>query len=527
MNGQKTLGLRLEVTADTSRADKAMKAFADEARKVAGAMGRAGGGVPSPGDAGSAWSRVAAGADRAMSTMQSPVSAFGRPTPVILLGPKVLQVEVVKGLGGKGGGGGGSAADAEKEKEKEKGGLDLFAKLGVALAVLNQLSGSIQATGNVVNDPYLTSQQAGRRLFRGVVPFGGTIQDTVDSISGRKFGMEGADIGGRFRGADVEARMRLAEFNQSNSVRVAGKAGLAEAYARGSAVAPPVVDRSTARGEQEYRDAMKLLPFRQQIAQAERESAVAAKERSAAEGEFVKLTTKENQLRADRQKIERELQRPSNGAGVSRQDLLRRQENLDQEASGLRELRQQARQRVGELRERETGVRGEEAKARLRLDTLGQAEILDERAARGISGAERLGMMNPFQQQAAVDFVKLVKNNNPSFLPPQVVQTALDVAPDATRERLRQAGKASPAFRELQKYAPTDFPAGDPDDLRRRADELRERAAKLEYGIATAVAGDVRREAETLGADIGKMFKDFARDLKNAILKEIRLGRNQ
>jgi hypothetical protein len=399
----------------------------------------------------------------------------------------------------------------------------------VPLAVAKGLIDTGATIATAAHDKYSTNEQLGRRLFRELVPGGGWLQEKVDAFSGRSAAMEEERIKAMKNAADVQQRLELSAFRLRNEPYVAGRSALAGAYARGSAVVPNVYDRSTALGEQAYRDERTLLPFRQATARADRESQVATAERVASEKEYFRVKEKGLGLLRQQAELDRGLKNPrlGEGSGELRERAVRRMENLQAELRGHLEQERQARESLNERRNQESAARGEAERAKVREQLLGKAEVLEHRAERAETGARRLGLMTPWDQQRAAFLVEHVTRHGPRSVAPHMLSEALSIAPDAVGKVVENYGAGTDAYRRLNRAAPTDFPLGRPAELRREADELKSQAGKAEYSIEARVAGEVDRVARTLGADIARIFQRFAQQTKNEIETRVLVGRNQ
>jgi hypothetical protein len=390
-----------------------------------------------------------------------------------------------------------------------------------ALAVGHLVQATTETARDVFN-PYVTSGQAERNAFRNFAPFGGRVQDLVDALSGRTGRMQAADVQGRFGAAEVGFRSEVAGMQLGLNPILAGRSQFAGAFNRQQAVLPPVVDRTTGLGEREFREASRLVPLKQQVLQAERQTAAAVGERLQSQIELGKLEQRGKDLQTERFRIERRISQEQ--TGPERLKALRDMENLNQEVQNNANLQKQARQQVYESSVKEAQARGEVERTRIRADLIGRAENLEERAGMAAGTARRLGVMNPIEQAMAVQSVRLLEQYGPQNLPPEIVQQALSIAPEKSGKLVEQAGARSRAFQELREVAPEDA-AGSPEELRRQAAELRQQAAKREFDIDRTVARTVADSGRDLGEFFTATFRSFTDAVKREVENGLRIGK--
>ncbi|AWM38131.1 Outer membrane protein (OmpH-like) [Gemmata obscuriglobus] len=587
---QKQLELRLKVTADVADAQRNLQQLATAAQqthgRAAGPQGF-GGYVPPPGFGapGQPPAPAAGGAVPRPGPFTSAVPAFDRPVPVVIVGPKPLHVTGTGGAGaGPGGGAGGkSAGDKEKERhealltslrnlqlggtvgryEQIKGFGEAAGKLGLpGGALLGRLAGpaaialgALQVAGDageILSDEYTTGEQKGRAAVRKFVPFGETIQSSIDGLTGRKAGMERAEVDYQKQMAEVSARAEKASFDLGYRPEQAGYEARETLLARATPILEGASDRTTAAGEKAFRDRQRLLPIEREEAKLQREAAVATAQRASAEAALGDIQAKRAEAARREQQKGRELGgdgRPllptavsllafgpvthallggrgtydANQSGVSRQRTLYEQAAAGAEAQQLGELEKQARRAVVEARRREAETGRSAGQARVqRLQA--EADILDGDASQAASGAQSLGGMDRFSRANAVRSLQLLQQFGPERMSPRELAEARAVAPQTVAKILEQAGKQTPQFDALRALAPADY-AGDPEELRRKAQEKRDEAAQKELDLDRTLATKVAAAGRDLGKYIGDIIDQIADEIKKGIDRDKRIGR--
>ena len=393
--------------------------------------------------------------------------------------------------------------------------------VGLGLLGANQLGQSAAAIGRAVNDPYTDNLGTGRDLFRSIVPFGSTIQGWWDDISGRNAAFEQADVRNRQRMAEQQGRLDLQSFNLGYNPQQAGLEARARGLAGARSISEGTFDRSTAEGEKAFRDRQRMLPLERESAKAEREAAAAAAQRTAANKELANVEKRQNELVAERKKLERDV---DNTSGAKRQEALFALQRNEEETKAQAGLRRQAAQQSAEAAR-------QAAQAKAASDMVGvrklqaEAGMLEEDAATAAGGARRLGTMDAFDRADAVESLRLLKQFGPEALDPQQVQAALSIAPETAGKVVEKFGAGTAEFRALMKEAPADF-AGDPEKLRQEAAAKRDEAARKELEVEATLA----RSSAEAGRDLGKMVADSFQKVvdaaKNEILTQLRLAKN-
>lgn len=400
------------------------------------------------------------------------------------------------------------------------GGLGRFAA-PAALAYAGV--GATQSIANYAHDPYMTSGQAGRAFFRDVIPFGSRIQSFADSITGRRYGMEAADVQAQKMGLQFGGQQQLASFFAGYNPARAALAERQRQYERGSAITLGPVDRTTAVGEREFREASRLLPVRREIARLEREASVATKERSATESEVIKATNRENDLLRRRQQLAREIARDE-GSGPERQQLLTQFRETSEAVGSAANARREAEERLAAGRLKETEARGAARRGRAELLET-QAGIAEERAGTAAGTARTLGGMNVFDRDFAVAALKAVQQFGPEAVHPEMLSAAQGIAPQTVAKLTEASGTAYAERVGLAKIAPADY-AGRPEELRKQAQEGRDAAERERYAAESEVAAGSVRAGERLGDAVTRAINTTVDEAIRRIDNNKRLERN-
>lgn len=403
------------------------------------------------------------------------------------------------------------------------GGLGQLAKFFAPLLAAQSVVGAASTIGANVNDPYLTEGQAQRRFFRNVMPFGGTIQDTVDNISGRTAGYERAGINSELRRSRTEAEMTGTAFGLQNNPMIAG---LSERNRQMQAASPILmggVDRSTATGERDFREKSRLLPIEREIAKAERDAAVATKERRATEQELYKITSRGNELVQERSRLQDKLAR-GDDAGVKRQETLLRLADNEAAIEANIAARQAGQGAVFAARQREAQAAGTPALARARLSEA-RAENLEERANTASQAAFNLGSQGPFERAKGLQAFKfLQQTGNPDMLPPSMRAAALQFGGAEAQKIVEKFGASTAEFQEGKQLAPSVF--ADPEALRKQAGAARDQAEKDKMAAEAAMSAAGAKAGESLGNTVARVIADMVRAAESRIYTQLKLTKN-
>lgn len=374
-------------------------------------------------------------------------------------------------------------------------------------------------------DQYLTSGQAGRQIFRDVVPFGSRIQGTFDAFSGRAAGFQQEDIASQRRQVFNEFAQRNQALGLSLNPELAGgRARLADLRSTGP-IFGGNFDRSTSAGERSFQESQKLLPIEREIAKASREARASTIERMQVQTELSKIEARGNTLIRERVELDKKLTANS-GSGVERQGILRRLEDTNN-AIAANQQQQEAGQ--GQLR----GARGREAEAK-RAEQLqfsaraeARAEILENRAATSAGHASGLGMMNPFDRARSVDAFKMLQQfrGDLSMLPPDMQGLAMQVGGAGANKLVENFGRGTSEFRQMQKLLPDQY-AGDPEQLRRDAQQARNEAEKLRNEAEQGVTRAGVEAGQRMGDAIGKILLQLEATMIQRIMVTLGLQKN-
>lgn len=377
-----------------------------------------------------------------------------------------------------------------------------------------------------VHDPYITGGQIERQGFRQLAPFGGTVQDLVDAFSGRAAKMQQVDIASKRRDLENQFQDQFSRFTTSYAPRQAGREEAARQAAGFGGIYMPRTDRTTAGGEIQFQEQSKLIPVRREIARLEREAAVAVKERNAAESNFADLTRRSLGLEQTRARLTAQV-RADQGAGPERQAMLRELNDVENQLKRLAEARQQAAEAVAQSREKAgaagaavTKARAEEAETR--------AEIFESRAARSAGRAKQLGLMSPIERQQALQALELAQKYGLDYLPPELKQQALALAPETVGKLAETQGALTPEFRRAQELAPAEFgeKGTTPEDLRQEAAKAREEAESLRVQAEQQFTSSAEAAGRDLAMQIRGMMKTFFDAMKRQIEIDIQTANN-
>lgn len=402
-------------------------------------------------------------------------------------------------------------------------GLPGAAMLGATAGPLGLLRGGVDAAARaapVLNDSFLTGGQKARALFRQA-PLGETIQGYYDAFSGREAKFEKEDYRGGQAAARLQGDMQAQAFRQQFNPQQAGL----ESRARGLAGASPVlegrIDRGTSAGEKEFRERQRVLPIEREIAKAQREAAAATAQREASARELSKIEDRGRALTAERARLEKELAKED--GGPKRLRILNDQDRVKQESDALQSQRQAGAQQLASARQAES-----QAKARVGM---GQAQLLragadraEEEAATSAGGARQLGGMTAFDRARSVSALKALKTFGADALFPDQIAAAQSVAPQAVGKILEKRGASGPEFEELRKLAPEDF-AGDPEELRRKAQQKRDEAERAEMKVEKTIADESAVAGRELGRTIVEAMQKLKQEAVDEVLRSILKGK--
>jgi hypothetical protein len=475
---RKDLELRLRVVADAQQGVQAMNQLAQAAQRVEHAGARA--------------SAALAG---------RPV--IGSPTGAAL------------GLGLGAGGVPGMAGGA--------GGMSFmgFGKAAFGYLAAQQTIERIGNVGGILRDPFTTNTQTARSLFRQL-PLGETLQGAYDSLSGRKANMALEDFRFQQAQAGIPGELREIGYGATSRAQQAGLAARAAGLARSSPILEGYSNRSTALGQREFEEKQRLLPIQRDIARAEVEASAASAERVQAAKELQGIERRSREEAERRVGLERRL--ADTGGGVDRQRVLNEIAESQRRTTGLAELKSAAAERSGAAARAAAEAAYGVGRGRVQ-SSLAQAGILEGRAASAASGAARLGAMDPFERSNALYSLDLLKRYGPDMLSPEQKSAAASLAPQTANKIFEQRGAAAGEFQQLQRIAPADF-AGNPDDLRRRAGELRDDAAKSQLELDRSLADASVSAASEIAKAVTEAMRLISAETVRQIKTELLRGKN-
>lgn len=427
------------------------------------------------------------------------------------------------GLGGIGGRASGYAAMGDGLRTLGFGGLGgMVSRAALPLAAGGAALDTGASAMRAFSDPLATSEQKWRTFARSL-PLGETATSLVDSYTGRAAAMERAKIASDLERPDVQGRLRAGGYSLSSAPELAGRSGLASAYAGSSAVTARLFDRSTARGEVQAREEAMMLGYRRDSAKAERDLAVATSQRVGVQKELNTLNARHTDLGRQRAAIDEKLKEFE--GGPVRAHLLMQKRNILEEQAGVSALKEQALHNLDAARGRETAAEAEKFKAYTRQNLIGRAEVLESRAGRSQATATRLGSMDPFQRAMGMNVLEMVKGGaNLDLLPPEMKALAQQVAPDEFAKMAQAHGEGTAEFRRGHKAGLVGF-EGRASDLYGEADRLRNKAAENEFSIEGKAAEESAKSARQISDVIKKVIQVHTDELRREIEAQLLIGR--
>ncbi len=562
---QKELQLKMNVTANPGEGVRALQQIAAEAQKAEQAVSRViralGGSTGGAGGSLGGAGPQSAGPGRTLPPMSSAVPVFDRPIPVIIVGPKPLPVVGTAGPGGTGSSGaagngappgtaekllgiirnlglggvagyagqiegyGQAAGDAARMLGFKKAGAGIEKFAGRAAVPLALALGAAKAAGEygeIAHDTFMTGDQQNRALFRKFVPFGETIQGSVDGISGRKAAYERADLASRQRAAEASGRVDVAGTMVGLNPELAGHSARAGLLGGASPILEGASDRSTAMGETAFRDRQRMLPLERESAKAEREAAVATAQRVSAGTELVKVENRMAELQNKRSKLQRELEQHGSGAG--RQRVLHQLSETENELQGMGGVQRQARMGVYQSAQQEAEARRAAGMVGVRK-LQAEASGLEEDAAAAAGGARQLGGMGRSKRMDGVNALRRLQTYGPELVGQADLAAAQAIAPQTVGKILERHGAGTAEFATLRDLAPADF-AGDPEELRKKAAAKRDEATKKELDLEREAARAGDAAGRDLGAAMSTMMKTLVESAKREMHNQLLLGKN-
>ena len=380
----------------------------------------------------------------------------------------------------------------------------------VAAAGASVLQG-LEKTGEgyaILQDPYATGTQKTRRMIQELVPGGERAMRLYDQFTGRAAAMEKADVEARKMGIMAQTEAQVSGTQYSERMRFAAVSGSAEAMRAVGPALPPVTNRGTSAGEQEYRDLMRTLPLRQQLVQAERQLRSSTTERVAAEKELTRISERENFLVARRKELEKDVSQK--GSGAERIAALGQIAAVDDQIRAVHEQKQTAIRGVAEQKQNEARAAAEAEKARIREQLLSQAEVMEGRAERMGGRARHLGSMTEAERAIAFEYAKMAKQNGLASLPPEMRAQAVGFLGEEGQFMLEEYGQQTPEFQAAQQLG-----------------------WKRDFGAAGETTGGLRTEAakkraeaeqQSYQADVraGESMVSAVKDLEQVLVSSLR-----
>jgi hypothetical protein len=271
--------------------------------------------------------------------------------------------------------------------------------------------------------------------------------------------------------------------------------------------------RASGEGERQYQEQRRLLPLKKDLARAEREQAVAAREHTAAQAQLGKAVTEVEAATKERARLYKELEEPGRQSGAPREATLQWLGVANQRFQEAQQGRQQATEGVYQSGQRlaaATGARGQSRAAMLQ----GEAEALYTRADTAGDRAKSLARMDPGERAMTMAFAQAAKRLTPEQLAfaPQEFKTAYEtVSPEDAAKAFEKAGAGTREFKQAQREGFTGYgPAGStPQGL--RDEGLRKEKEAQEAGY----------QAESQASQLASAARQIGTDRGNADAKEI------
>ncbi|HEY2909715.1 MAG TPA: hypothetical protein VGI99_05690, partial [Gemmataceae bacterium] len=381
------------------------------------------------------------------------------------------------------------------------------------------------------DDPFASMAQKNRSSLR-LLPGGGYIQDIHDAFTGRQAAMDRARMIGEVDTQHYALKEQQAGLHAGLAPQIAGARALHKSYspfAEGlKPVYSPVVDRSTASGEQAYRDAARLLPLKKATLATERELRVATAERMQAEHGVVQQAERIKKLEAARSAAEkrrmtagdrdgnlyaRVVERDTTAGAQAAHEVVAADDALQEARRGLMDRERGAH----DARGKENTARLSRDKAKINEDLIGKAELYQDRANTGKRTAVRLGSMDPLERQMSAQAAIAMKQYGPDAMPEDMRAAAAAAAPMEAEKAFENAGAASPAYAAMQKAGIVDAPqGGKPQDFQKKADEARRDADK-----ATSGAGGAEADYAARGSELGEKLMGSLDKVLDAMMARV------
>lgn len=410
----------------------------------------------------------------------------------------------------------------------------------IALEGLQRLAGGVSTIVADAQNQYSTPNQDTRRIIR-MLPGGETGLGMFDAFSGRESKMTEAQKAGNI--TRDQGLLGLHGLQQSMDIGTTyrGLSARAEAYASTGPVLPPLVDRSTAHGEQRFKDLSRLVPLQVESARAEREARAATAERASAEMNAIKIAATRNDLEnkiAEQRKV-RDANKGTFKDSGKHEQATRLIDAYQAQLNNIRPMHEQAARTVADKRVAESKASAGLQIAKVREEREGQAAILDDRAARAKSTAVRFGSMHFGERAEALAAYKIAKQaGNLDVLPPELKARLASALPEEYEAMAAKSGAAAREYQELQRLKAVDTPGAGhrilgvdlpnktPSQLQEQADGLRRKSAeeryKIEENTAQLEADTARKLAEAVTATINRAMLQ----VPIMIDDKMRLGKN-
>ncbi len=351
-------------------------------------------------------------------------------------------------------------------------------------------------TGN----PYASDSFLQGRRVAGHIPFLGQYADKYFAV--QDFAT------GRSRAIEKENRRRI-ETDASTSIRAeqfrmqleqdrqeyVARAGVqsARSYAVPNA---PDIDRSTARGEQQFRLAQRLLPLEERRAEASQVRANAEAEHSAALEKVRKIEAERDRLNRENESIFARTR--SQKGSVGEASYVGAIGDMDRNLGRIEQLDRERLAAVDASKGTAAGLaRARYAESQANIATAGERyQDLREREQTAADRAANLGRMGPLGQMQALNAMQMVERYGVGSVPPEVIAAAESAFPEKMRKLLEAEGSMRTApFRSLS----ADDYRDDLGSIRAEANRAQQALQESKQTANVAQAEDLSSAARQAG----------------------------
>ena len=434
----------------------------------------------------------------------------------------------------------------------------LTSRLGMIGAAVVGVGFVTEAATKVIADgqnQYKSSDQTAREVFRSIPILGSRIQDFTDAITGRGAAMIAAQLAGQREMIQSGGRSDVAASNLQIQPRSAELAGIAEFFRSHSAVTVGPIDRSSAGGEREYAEQVRLQPLRQAAQNAQRTEVGSKREGEEAKRQLASLESRENELTRQRRDLElrsmtgrearaalnpgtsvnqrflmaisgrevKDTDRPE--SGPERMHLLAKIEAIDAEIARNKQSQQSAEQKISESTVRIAGATAEREKAEARVSLIAKAERLEDAANKKQSLAQTLGEMNPIERMIAKQNADLGRQFG-DWATSDMKAARRQLYGETYTKEIEARGRAAPEFAGIirERQGSGELPPGavtSHEDDRIEAMKARKELGEIEYASdtksATAAASAIEKLGDRMATLIIQACEKVALNAENRI----------